>query len=483
MVHPVFLKPSEENIFHLFHLNHTYTDYSNMDDELKEEIQEAENRLWYDPMEDKYTINPGMKHLYFRHIYNIIDLFGFDLDEKKSNKEIYSKQTIGIHNGVSRRKSWKRKTIAEDFGDQKREFFRGIFGGSMKIYKFSFPLNICQRSLPKDKINDEIKRLDYEDWNDNHYNPALYKDDTHLKNFLDKSPNDLIKHDSIRNSKFTYWVTEYEARDLAYALKKVIKNIRLALAKINYTLYKKNIEGNSGSNSPPVGQISYLKEPFFYLVFHGDDYQFYHPMDYDLRRNCINLDPDEFDKVTDLPDLPIEDFDLENGESVDDSLIAALFAYQDGIVASTPRQSFFGFWRGTEKLTQAGRGEKSDIVDRALAVRGLQHEPIVWKHITDAYENLSDKRNLLAHEGPHISISSGDQAAAKLLMDALLEFYFERYDSDYTVDDYGLFFEQLAEQCSEGSDDLEQKKCEVKKKKREVEIIEDMREYREEKTD
>lgn len=203
-------------------------------------------------------------------------------------------------------------------------------------------------------------------------------------------------------------------------------------------------------------------------------------MDYDLRRSCVNPEPDNFDKIADLPDLPIEGFDPENGDCVDDSLIAALFAYQDGIVAPTPRQSFFAFWRGTENLTQAGRGEKSEIVDRALAVRDLQHEPIVWTHITDVYEELDDKRNMLAHEGPHIAISSGHRAAAKLLLDALLELYFERYDQRYSVDEYRVFLQQLAKRRIEGSDDLDQKKDEIESIKRDIEIIKDMREYVEE---
>lgn len=448
-----------------------------MDDELKEEIQEAEKRLWHDPIENKYTINHGMKNQYFRRIYNITDLLEFDLDEKKATRQYIANKISRFIIELAKETHGEEKTVVEAFEEQKGELFGKIFGRSMKIYQLTFPLNLCQGSYPKDQLNDKIKKLDYDDWKDNYYDPALDQDDTHFEKFLDESPNEIIIYGG-RNSKFTYWKIEYEARDPNYALNKVIEYIRLTLAKINYTLYKKNIDRNSSSNSPPVGQLSHLKEPFFYLVFHGDEYQFYHPMDYDLRRNCVNPDPDEFDKVADLPDLPIEDFDPENGESVDDSLIAALFAYQDGIVASTPRQAFFAFWRGTENLTQAGRGEKSDIVDRALAVRDLQHEPIIWKHIIDAYEKLGKKRNMLAHEGPHIPISSGDRAAAKLLMDALLEFYFERYGTDYTVDDYRLFFQQLAKQHDKGSDDLDQKKDEVKSIERDIEIIEEMRAYR-----
>lgn len=446
-----------------------------MKDEIKQEVQEAVNRLWHSPIEKKYTINHGMKNQYFRHIYNIIDLFGFDLDKKKVTKRYTANQISKFIIALAEETHGKGKTVVKAFEEQKGKFLRELFGSPPEKYQLAFPLNLCQGSYPSDEINSEIKKLDYDKWRTKYYEPAHDQDDTHFKKFLRESPNDLIKHDR-RNSKFTYWVTEYEARDPEYALNKVIRLLRLTLGKINYALYKKNTNRTSTSNSPPVIQLSRLQEPFFYLVFHGDEYQFYQPMDYDLRRNCVNSDPDKFDTVEDLPDLPIEDFEPENEESVDDSLIAALFAYQDGIVASTPRQSFFAFWRGTENLTQAGRGEKAEIVDRALAVRDLQHEKIVWKHITDAYDKLEKKRNMLAHEGPHIAISSTDRAAAKLLLDALLEFYFERYSVDYAIDDYRVFLQQLAKQRNEGSDDLEQRK-------REVEIIEDMREFRKKKLD
>lgn len=223
-----------------------------MDDEFEQEIQKAEKRLWYDPWEDKYTIRQGMKHLYFRHIYNIIDLFEFDLDEKKVTKGYVANNASAFIIELAEETHGKGETIVGAFEDQKGEFLGEIFGGSMKTYQLAFPLNLCQGSYPKDQLSDEIKKLDYNDWKGDYYDPALDQDDTHFEKFLDESPNDIIIPGG-RSPKFTYWITEYEARDPNYALNKVIQFLRVTLGKINYTLHKKNTDRTTGSNNPPVG--------------------------------------------------------------------------------------------------------------------------------------------------------------------------------------------------------------------------------------
>lgn len=440
-------------------------------------IQDAERCLRHDIINEEYMIRQDMLNQFRQDISNVLDHeFRIDYSEKRVTKRYVVSELGNYIIELSEDIHGTSTDLVEAFDNQKEEFLQELFHSSNVLYQFGFPLNFFSGGYLPDEI-DKLNQISYEGWKSEYMQPALAEDDTHLESFLEESPNEIEKH-GYWNTKFTFWTTTYEAREPLFALEKVIDRVRLTLAKVNYIFYKKNIGRGSGdSNKPPVARLSHLQEPFFYLIFDEEDYDRYHPMDYDFRRKAagIPIRMDEpFGPLRRLPNLSVENLresEDKEEETVDRSLVQAFLAYQDGMTGSNTRQSFFAFWRGIENLTQADRGEKEEIVDRARAVFNLyQDETQIQSHIAEAFEELFDKRNSLAHEGPHISISGSHQGAAKILLEKLFQLYFDRYDCDYSDHDYQIFLRQLKKQSKCGNDDLEYEE-------RKVEIIEDMRRY------
>lgn len=453
--------------------------YGNMmDDQSRQLLSDIAECLECDPRNKSPRIKSGKGYGFRRYLSKYIEEeISVDLREKKVSKAHAISEladfAIDTYDDIF---GTKRK-FPEEFESQKSNVLSNIFGGEIKSYKFVFPLNLFAGGYLPGKLG-KLNKISFDEWKKNYEKPALDQDDTSLEEFLYESPNEL-EENGVKNEVFTFWTTTYEARDPVFALYEVINQVRLSLAKTNYVLYKGVTDRReSDSSKPPFDRLSPLKEPFLYLIFHNGDYVRYHPMDYDYRRKPSAIRPsgDPFGPLRDLPELSVESLEQESAdrgkENANKSLIQAFFAYQDGITESNPRQSFFAFWRGIENLTQVDFDEKSEIVERARSIYNLyQDETGTRPLILEAFEELSDRRNSLAHEGPHVTVSNSHQGSSKILLENLIHLYCDRYDCNYTADDYQIFLQQLTKhQKQECSDDLE-------KRKREVKIIEDMREY------
>ena len=127
---------------------------------------------------------------------------------------------------------------------------------------------------------------------------------------------------------------------------------------------------------------------------------------------------DRIRSIRDFPDLSVEYNSMHGITAI---FVSGLLAFQNGITASSPQDSFFNFWRGLEWLSRA-QGE--ELLKRA---RGAFESDLLDYRFTpeqrDAFEELREKRNSWAHEGVGVRISEQHQSVAKLLLESLIELY------------------------------------------------------------
>jgi len=409
-------------------------------------IDEALDCLRYDYDKKGYRIDPGMG----QKLYQIIDeRIESETDfypdryrlSKKTLIEAYEDAVIELANETHEQDDID---FEGEFQKKKTEILCSTLGAELKTYTIVFPLNLRAEAIPDSfsMMETEIVEISEEKWKGEYEKPARDADETSLNAFLEESPNNLEERDGL-GGKFTFWKMEYEARDHHYALSQIPKIVRLFLGKFNFVLYKwsAGVPQPAGGDKPPNARWSQLKEPFVYLVFEGDEYQNYWPYDYDLRRHSEGIRGDIEERMSylkNLPDLPAE---RSNLEGVDELLVNALLAYQDGITETSTHQSFFAFWRGLENLSQIGRSESNKVVvDRAVfALENVTDRSTVRPELKEAIDQIHQKRNELTHEGPHTGISQHHRSASKILLDALLELYFTYYEKGYSKEDFRVF--------------------------------------------
>lgn len=419
-----------------------------MPEDLESRLAEAFDCLWNPSFTDGYIVRSGNDEKMARLLEEIVrEDLGFDTYEHKLTAQTFVNEIRSLLIKISEDVGEDADRV-EEFKRRKGDFLSEVLGAEKDTYTVTFPLNIRDfESLPNSfsTPETEVQRLTYEEWTEKYKDPALKADETTLVRFLEESPNDLEARDSLSRF-YTFWEAEYEARDGHFALCMVQDIIRLLIAKLNFVMKKWSIgipQPVGKNRRPPRAQWSWLQDPFFFLLFDDDGYVNYWPMDYNYRRGPVTTPDDIDDCIEEFEQLPNLTAERPEIEGVEENLVNALFAYQEGITESSTTQSFFGFWRGAENLAQVERQQESEIVVKRAEfaykhVRGGNRRP----RINKAMDELWFKRNTLAHEGPNTSVSQNHHGAAKLLLDALLEFYFEYYSEGFSEDEYRLLLEQ-----------------------------------------
>jgi len=426
-------------------------------------LEEALECLKYDPLEEEYRVRSGMG----TKIQRILDEYIEEETSFDSQRHKLTKRTLipAFQDAVI---EVAEETHEEDnpdleslFEEKKAEVLRETLGSDLTTYTVVFPLNLVESERIPDSFsmpNAELERISETEWKEEYEEPARDQDETSLTAFLEESPNDLYEIDGI-GGVFTYWKTEYEARDYHYALSRIPEIVRLFLGKFNFVLWRRSagVPQPARDDRPPNARWSQLKEPFFYLIFDDDEYLNYWPYDYDLRRSSEGNRRDMDERLEKLEEFPDLSADREDLSRVDEFLANAVLAHQDGITESSVHQSFFAFWRGIENLAQVERGQDKEVaVDRALfALESMTEKGVVRPELEEAIEEIYSKRNELVHQGPHTGISRHHRAAAKILLDVLIELYIYYYEDGYSAEDYRRLFEYGTKSAEEREETIE----------------------------
>lgn len=264
----------------------------------------------------------------------------------------------------------------------------------------------------------------------------------HLKKFCDENPNFPLQESNTK-VQYTFWQAHIKARDHVFALHQIQRSLRIILAKLNFCFFQWSLGPSqpAKNSKPPNFRYSYLMEPLLYLVFDDEDkFEGYCPVDYELRRRnefSRGKFSENISQYKSLPTLPAVKSCEEELSEVEALIVSALLSYQEGITAVKREQKFFNFWRGVEKLSQLEYGEHREVVNRCRFLIDVYHEDgIVREQLDEAIEDIVDRRTDVVHRGPQEELSYYDQSAPKVLIDSLLQFYFD-YNHDLTKNEFG----------------------------------------------
>lgn len=348
--------------------------------------------------------------------------------------------------------------VVSAFKTKKGDFCRRTLGGSFNSYTLAFPLNILgveKSRLCFETPETKIKNVDRYVWKDVYEKPARKCEDSSFKRFLDRESPNSLEPDDYGNKKFTFWKAEYDAQDGSYALSAIQNVVRFFLAKLNYALYNGLGKTKPSGNKPPYARISPLQEPFFYLVYDGNmNYNSYHPMDFEYRRrqSFVRGNASEIlSRFDELPRLSTVNPDLS---SIQETLMNALLAYQEGVTTSILEQSFLSFWRGIENLAQIEKDQSHrEIMSRVEPIFRIQieDEPLLERE-KNALRQIRETRSRLVHEGSNLphgnhrkKVTEPKQLIAKRMIDNIIEFFLEYYEEGYNSHDFQTFLKYIAE--------------------------------------
>jgi hypothetical protein len=405
--------------------------------------------------EQEKLIEDALKHVYFIPGWNIhqikekeayygklaelaeANLDGFDKSGQNDNHRL-TKQTVMSELDTILRKVKHRKRTSDDvdviseFSELKNRHWSELLGQGYSTYTIVFPLHIREHGPYTDRFETSGKamvNIPYETWHTEYLETAIDEDERYLTELLSKIPSDF------RFDGYSFWKIEYEANDAAYAFEHIRSVLRLILAKLVFVQHYKLVSKprSISRDKIPRDRWSALREPPLYLIFRSSNYIdfFASPIQY-TKSEGTNDFPKTVQHFRDLPNPSIKRNDPDDVET---RLVNALLSHHDGMTESTIQDSFLSFWRGIEILAGYDSPHK-EIGPKALFVyKYVFKTSYLGSELEDFVDEIAQKRGDFVHRRVDLEISEREQRYAKILLDALLEFYFVTHKIS-TKDDY-----------------------------------------------
>jgi len=308
--------------------------------------------------------------------------------------------------------------LVRAFQERTSDVLESIMRAEPITFTFYFPWNVSFGSTDSfSETGVRVKQIERSGWN------------FVVDQFIDEPDvsNTHVVEDRVSDGEFTFWKAEVSARGPDYAFSRVLQALRLICAKLNYSIYQYNTNHESDrfgirSYHVPSGtRWSEIRIPFAYLLKDRDGPHYTAIIDDDDRRmvDTTNPEKDWEDTYGSIPDF-------STGQSKILTLLEdVLITYQSAIEADSTIDAFFKFWRMLEELTQAQRGNKSVVTDRAMVANDLMNKPRWDPLFEDVVEELGDVRNKWVHQAQWKRVLPHHEKTAKYLTDTVLAFYFE----------------------------------------------------------
>jgi len=420
---------------------------------MDDRIYDAYQRIWDPPGGDEIGVQMGQEYGFKTKLFNAIRDFGLDRDHHRiTNSGIYRK----FHEGLIEIAETEGTDLTEDelsvhFQAKKKEIFSNWLGGLPDTYMLIFPIMIRSRHFPDEieLFESKAEQIDDSQW-ESHLTTVKSDDESNFDSFLDELPND-YSDDPLERREWTFLKVDIEARDEFYALHRVSELVETRFAEINFfdNLWAVGMPQPGSSDRAPYEKWTRNQEPPFYLIFQDGDFVTYRPMDFDYRRSIGRFHFKQADDIDEISDIPTFDYDADKG-TYEGYIVSALLAYQDGITERSVRQSFFSFWRGIEILSNtsdySNASDFDKMVDRGEFALTYHHngDTSLRPELKQGIKEIEEKRHELVHEGLKTEIHRGHRNGAKLLLDALLLLYIDKY-GQWNIDDMGSFLKHGVE--------------------------------------
>lgn len=322
----------------------------------------------------------------------------------------------------------------EAYKEYKAEFFRSVVHRDEHTFQITFPL---QQSCA-DELNEPANVLGHD------LQPA---DHAELESGLESytahraSESHSEAADLFREYDGEYWQLQVDARDNSFAYQRATTILRYFYGTLNQLLLRWRRPRWTTAGEPIQRSAPGLRLPPGMLVYSTTaDEDRNVPAQLTIKRESMTKRAIHSSVLTDydsLPSLP----PLNSLTEAQERLYAAATSYHKGSSTANANDAFFAFWRGIEVLSVRDQLSNEELITRAKqilwSVSGSDlgnpetRKGNLWleqSRLLDAMDGLDDLRNTMVHEGPDVEIQPIDVVAAKTLLDAYFDIYFEHWD-------------------------------------------------------
>jgi hypothetical protein len=307
------------------------------------------------------------------------------------------------------------------FESKVSELYSQIMRANTITFTFYFPWNLdFTEETEFEELGVEISEISKSDWE---FVTERFKNEPDVDGVRDLESQ-------ITEGVFTFWKAEVEARGPDFAFSKVSNAIQVVCAKLNYSNYQYSLSHASErydvkrQPNDLTGRWTEIQRPFGYLLKDHNGAFLCKIFDHEGRHRFDEekIHHEWRDTYNDFPSFDSD----ESGTR--ELLQNVMLTYQSAFEADDSIDAFFKFWRGVEELTQVGRGEKSEAIDRAMFCVDFQNPKRYDPLIEDIKDELWEVRNHWVHQPNWKHIYPYHEKVCKYLLDATIEFYLMALD-------------------------------------------------------
>ncbi|MFC4451930.1 hypothetical protein [Halorussus aquaticus] len=364
----------------------------------------------------------------------ITEGLGVDPQAKRHSLETLRRGFVPLLCDAIEQAATSNQSEVEAFKDYKAEFFRSIVHRDEYTYRIIFPL---QQSCA-DALNEPVAVLGHE------LQPADHAElESGLESYSARGTSESYTEAAnlFREYDGEYWQLQIDARDNAFAYQRATTVLRYFYGILNQLMLRWRRLRWTTDGEPTQRSAPGLRLPAGMLVYSNtaaetrDEHA-----QLTIKRESITKQggrSSALDAYSSLPQLP----SLDSLTEAQERLFAAATSYQKGSSTANANDAFFAFWRGIEVLDVSEQLSNEELVTRARQILwsvsgsdlgnpetrkgGLRFER---SRLLDAMDRLDELRNRMVHEGPGVEIRPIDVVAAKTLLDAYFDIYFEYWD-------------------------------------------------------
>jgi len=402
------------------------------------------NHEYLDPVLEKlhYVPIPGDGHVQIAEDssldYDVERLIkeglGVDPQAKRHSIETLRQKFVPLLCDAVEQAATSDQSEIEAYKEYKSEFFRSVVNRDEYPYLIIFPFyQSCADGLsePVSVLGHELKTADQADV------------ESGLKSYTTNhaSGSRTKVADTFRGYDGVYWQLQVNARDYAFAYQRSETILRYFYGILNQLLLRwRRPRWTTGGESTQRSAPGFRLPPGMLIYSTKAAEARNEPAQLTIKRESMGKQEGSTSRFTDydsLPQLPA----LDSLTEAQESLYAAATSYQKGSSTANLNDAFFAFWRGIEVLSVRDQLSNEDLVARARqilwSVSGSKlgnpetRKGSLWldrSRLIDAMDGLDQLRNTMVHEGPDVEIQPIDVVAAKTLLDAYFDIYFEYWD-------------------------------------------------------
>lgn len=392
----------------------------------------------------------------------ITEGLGVDPQAKRHSLETLRRKFVPLLCDAVEQAATSDQSEIEAYKEYKAEFFRSIVHCDEHTYRIVFPL---QQSCA-DTLNEPVAVLGQK------LQPADHAElESGLESYTAHRTSESFTEaaDLFREYEGEYWQLQIDARDNAFAYQRATTILQYFYGILNQLLLRWRRLRWTTAGEPTQRPAPGLRLPAGMLVYstsaaetRNEHAQLTIKRESMTKQGGRTLALDDYGS---LPKLP----SLDSLSEAQERLFAAATSYQKGASTANANDAFFAFWRGIEVFAVSDQLSNEELVTRAQQILwsvsgsdlgnpetrqgGLRFER---SRLLDAMDGLDELRNRMVHEGPEVEIRPIDVVAAKTLLDAYFDIYFEYWDKASTQS-----FEKLLDGLALSSDERSERITEL----------------------